>query len=677
MLKKSLIFGSVALFLAALITLTGCPTSADDDGSSGVVYAHRIYGVNVNPYQAQEAIDRAVAAGEPIVLEDRLRIERGELNFKTAQVVINGNVEFDGGVMSVADATVTWREGSSLELGAAGRYIHRRYDDTTKVTPSALVEFANSLDEIMPTATHAAVRRFQLGPKQDFDYSTSSDGIDARINDPLLTNLYVLEDLVIPTDGRLPNLVITAMGKADVTGAPPSSVIIGSGTLPLGTCSTLTSSKGGIVILVAPEPTTIPNIEVQAGKEFSITQGNFPGSLTIEGKLTGSSTLEVLGAVGDISINGGDGNIRFSGLANPGEIKIYSTGKVTFNNSVNNLIAASEIYSDVVFRGDVATSAPLDLLGNVTLVSAPATAAGAPNTVTLSTSSKLVLGGNKTISLEITPTAAGSTTTIAPILAAGPEDVVITPTAGAVLTASAAPTKNDAAAITAAKRISLGTAGIDITDGTVQVAPGAIFDINVVALTTNPGVTEIGYLAVADGGTLTLSGSPQAGTLNIGDTVISQISTLKASGGTVTLGNNVIAGSAPGAKLAPEKGSAGTLITVNNTDDRLTLEQVELNLAAYGTLRITDVGGRVILTDGAKITLNSGENGIPTELSTITTSGGTARLAGDFNGLTAPGSTTKQAVWSVAHKGGAAADASIIANIANIAFSKSGATFTR
>jgi hypothetical protein len=701
MLKKSLIFGSVALFLAALITLTGCPTSTNDGGSSTMAYAHRIYGRNVDPYQAQEAIDRAVAAGEPIVLEDRLTIDAafstlgGHLNFKTAQVVVNGYVTFNNGVMSMAEATVTWRDGSFIDMGGQGRYIHRRYDDTTKVTPSALVEFANSLDEIMPTATHAAVKRFQLGPLQNYDYSTSSNGIDARINDPVLQVLYVLDELVIPTEGTYPGngpqvpnpgeLTITAMGDVNVTGAPPSSVVIGNQLLPLGTCSTLTSSKGGIVIplpaAVAPDPTVIPNVAVKAGRDFGIARSGVPGGLLIEGKLTGEGVLEVVSPVASsIAISGGNGNIRFSGATNGTiNIGIASTGEVSFDNAVTISDDESVIASNVVFRNDVTVDndagAPVDyslgLYGNVTLVS--------PASLTLNSTAPLILGGDKTISLAITPTPTGSPTTLAAILKAGPSDVTITPAVpGATLTPANRPTKNDETAIAAAKKISLADQNVEITDGTLQVVSGAIFDVKGVVLSTatNAGAGEIGYLAVADGGTLTLTlDNAVSGSISIIDTVIGNVSTLKASGGTITLGNNVIAGSAPGAKLTPEKGSAGTTITVNGaTDDRLTLQQAELNLAAYGSLVLVP-NGRVILNDGAKLTLNSGENGIPTTLSSgIATTGGNARLAGDFDGLTAPGSTTKQAVWSVAHKGGTAQAASIIAD-ANISISKSGATF--
>jgi hypothetical protein len=662
MLKKSLIFVSAVLFLAALITLTGCPTSADD-GSSSIVYAHRIYGTDVTPYEAQEAIDNAVAAGEPVVLENGLTIAGpGHLNFKNAQVRINGMVRFNGGgIVSVVDASVTWAPDSSFDL-PGGAYIHRYGTNVSGVNVDALVEYAESLETIFATAHKAGVRRFKLGPIQNFDYSTSSNGIDARINAVDLEELYVLDELVIDSSATVPGtgLSVTAMGSVDVTGTPPNAVVVGGGTLPLGTCSTLTTSKGGVVVPVPGTPTRIPNIKVDEGKDYSIQQAAV-GTLTIEGKLTGAGTLDVLGAVEDITIRGGNGSIRFPGAANPGVIDIASTGKVTFNNLIA-LTGASTIAGDVVFRGNVTTAAALELYGNVTLVS--------PGILNLNSLNTLTLGRGKTISVEFTPR--NASTVIAPVLSAGPEDVVLTPdTAAVTLTVPADPTQNSDAAISAAKRLTLAGQDLTITRGILQVAPGAAFAINAVSVTTNITDTQIGYLAAADGGAIVLVG---AGDIDIGDTVIATASTLRAGGGTVTLGNNKIAGSVTGAVLTAATGAPS--FTLDGTTGLLSLEQTDLNLAANGSVVINDAEGRVILTGQAKIILNNGEGGVPTARSRITNGGNVGILSGGVVGLTAPTATTTQAVWSVAHRDAAAADVSIVAAAAGFTLSKTGTSFT-
>jgi hypothetical protein len=665
MLKKSLIFGSVALFLAALITLTGCPTSVDDDGSSGTKYAHRIYGTAVTPYQAQEAIDRAVAAGEPVVLEDGLSLAVGHLNFKTAQVRIDGSVTVaTNTVISMADASVTWADNAFLTFtGGTGAYIYRKGQDTAKVTRAVLVEFAESLDTIMATATAAGVRRFKLGPKEDHDYSTDPNGINARIRANLLANLYVLDELVIDSGANNPNDVeITAMGTVDVTGTPPAGVIVGvAGTLDLGTCSILTTSRGGVVVSVpGGAATTIPNIKVDEGKNFVITQDTAANDLTIAGKLTGKGTLEVLGAVTDLTIAGGDGSIRFSGAADPAVITSRTTGTITFDQDLANLTgAASVIAGDAVFNGDLTTDDDLSLLGNVTLAN--------DAVVTLDTGKTLTLGANKTVSVRFTPR--NVDTVIAPVLIAGPGNVVLTAGGASTLTVPGNPSQITDAAIAAAKRLTLAGADLEITDGVLRVAPDAALAVDTQALTTGITATEIGYLALEDGASLVLVGT---GSMGIGDTTINAASTLKASGGTITLGNNKIAGSALGAVLAPAAGSPVFTLDSAAGGKLLTLEQTNLNLAANGSVVIED-DARMILAKQAKITLNNGEGGVPTTRSKI---GANGFLSGGFVGLTSPSATTTQAVWSVAHKDAEAADVSITATGADVTLAKSGTTFT-
>jgi hypothetical protein len=685
MLKKSLIFGSVALFLMALITLTGCPTSVDDS-SSGIVYAHRIYGAAVTAYQAQEAIDRAVAAGEAVVLEDGLTIvDGGQLNFKNAQVRIDGEVSFDGGVMNVVDAAVTWSQGAELylgtplNLGGTSAYIHRKgLNAAGFVDPANLVEYAESLDQIMATAQYAAVRRYTLGPKADHDYSTDSSGIPAQIVAQSLEGLFILEDLTLPIDGTAPSLVdLMALGTLDVTGTRPGveiGVTPGIDDLLLGTCSTLTSSQGGVIVYT-PGTAELPNVEVQEGKNFFLQQMTPIGDLSIPGKLKGKGTLEVSSAAIDIEIAGGDGNIRFTGSAVPTEILIGSTGTVTFDNDLTGLSVLtdpSKIAGDVVFKGDVTAQDTLALLGNVTLINGKEIGFGGA----------LTLGADKTISVRITPTAAGSVPVLAPVLTAPSGNVVLTPVgSGAALAAAPAPSRNTEEAVNGAKKITLGDDSLTINNGTLQVVPGAIFEIedakslSTKLPTTSPSY-EIGYLAVAD--TAALNFSATGGTVNIGATTVagSAASSLKASGGTVILGNNKIAGGAAGAKLTAAAGGTNLAFSLTGSGSVLILQQVDLNLAGHGSLGIAGAGtaNQVTLADQAKITLNNGEGGKATSRSKIGQSATLfATLTGDYEAVTAPTATTSQAAWSVAHKG--EAYVSIIGGASAVSLSKSGTSF--
>jgi hypothetical protein len=403
-----------------------------------------------------------------------------------------------------------------------------------------------------------------------------------------------------------------------------------------------------------------------------IIQSATPGALIIPGKLTGAGTLEVVGAVtditiGDITRGGGNGSIRFTGAAVPTAININSTGTVTFDNVVTGLTgAASTIAGDVVFKDDVSTAHALNLLGNVTLLSGNTLTLGAPAT------SLLTLGAGKTVSVQFTPRNADDIT--APVLIAGPEPVVLTPGGnGAILTVPNDPTQTTDAAINAAKKLTLSAQALEITDGVLQVAPDATLAVDAVALSTKlattPAPLTIGYLALADGGALSLL---TGGTVDIGDTVISVVSTLKAGGGTVTLGNDKIAGSVAGAALTA---TSGAPVFTLATTKLLILEQADLNLAANGSVVITDPA-RVILTEQGKITLNNGEGGKETIREKI---GDNGFLSGGFVGITAPTApdtgTGTQPVWSVAHRDAAAADVGIAASGANVTLSKSSTSF--
>jgi hypothetical protein len=126
----------------------------------------------------------------------------------------------------------------------------------------------------------------------------------------------------------------------------------------------------------------------------------------------------------------------------------------------------------------------------------------------------------------------------------------------------------------------------------------------------------------------------------------------------------------------PQSGGAPSFNLAGATG-LLTLEQVDLNLAVNGNVTIAAIGGRVILREGAKLTLNNGEGGVPTKRTIITGTGNLERtLSGGFVGLTAPTATTTQPVWSVTHENPAAAEVSIVATAATVVLSKSSTSFT-
>jgi hypothetical protein len=119
---------------------------------------------------------------------------------------------------------------------------------------------------------------------------------------------------------------------------------------------------------------------------------------------------------------------------------------------------------------------------------------------------------------------------------------------------------------------------------------------------------------------------------------------------------------------------------VDGSTATLILESIEFNVASYGGVEISDVGGKVALDKGAKIILVDGENGQPTEWTNITAgTGNVVRLTGaGLVGLTLDPTSTKQPAWSVAHKGGEAGEVNIIAASGTVILGKTPkAEFTR
>jgi hypothetical protein len=475
------------------------------------------------------------------------------------------------------------------------------------------------LNNSQTTATRVAVRNFTLGPMANQDDETK-ESIPSWI-----THLYVTDKTTVLNTAEKPIGTapwssfkgIIALGDVDVTGFLAGSKIFTDAIgVTLATTSTLTSSKGGISITI-PSYNVIsngsgnaPSIRVDEGKDFTILLDATPPLPTLAlYQLKGPGTLTVGNAPGDISIIGGNGNIKFlTAIIISTKLQIGSTGKTSFDDSltVTGAGASNQLFimGDAAFKEDVTrTSGQLTFGGDVYLSNG--------KSLVLTDDKDLILSKGSTIYVGETPvltTAVGA---------------ALTPIADTTLTGGPKPTSAtpNAAAIAASKTLTLSSGGLTITDGSLEVVGGeddadkGIFAIGTgtvdgdASVATKKTSTTNGTLSIAKGGTLSLAYYGGDTKITIGNTVIAppngtKAATLSASGGAVTLGDNLITGS--GATLIAANSPSFTVDDANGGAN-LNITGVNLNLAA-GSLVIkgnNTVEQTVSLVDQAKITLNN------------------------------------------------------------------------
>jgi hypothetical protein len=689
MYKKSLFFGAaaLALFLAALMLMTGCSQATD---STTTVGRNSIYG-NVTAVELQTAVDRAVAAGESLVFESPT-IGAGQVNLKTARIVVRGTVTLSAGAfLNGADAAVTQADEDARIVGntATSYYIYPQGMTHDWVTGTNIIKveyLPGGLSTMQSTSTHVAVREFKLGPARNNDYSVKPEGVDPNSFTTApggLTAIYVIDKLTIPADANVTGAGIDmwALGTADVTGDLDLSGITAN-DIVFAQCSTLTSSREGGVTIVfeASVPGTklaasTLNVKVESGKNITVRGG---ATATTLNKLDGSGTLLFDADPTAVTINGGDGTIEFAQPVTAGTFVLKdtvkavfgynvtaatftpltntSTGKVTFKGTVA-FAAASTIRGAVEFNKAVTrTAGALGLLGDVTLKNDVGITFASADTLTLGKS--VFVGPDKIL------TAVGTT--------------VLTPTATATLTAAAAPPENaDQAAIDAAKKITLGTEDLAITSGTLEVASGGIFAIatgRTIKTTSVAAPTPSGFLQVAPGGAISLDAIDAIISFGptVGDnTITGAIAMVRAAGAAVTLGKS-ITGNA-GASLAIT--AADALLTVTGGGKTLTLEKVTLDLTANGKLVIAGAASvnTVTLRNQAKVLLNS-DPGVINTKEYIKGNAHTAAISGDA--IARGANDTDGAVYAIEHGTGNSVVLTGAGASSDVEISKASTTFS-
>jgi hypothetical protein len=651
MLKKSLIFGTVALFLAALIAFTGCEQATDSESSSSVGGRHSVWG-SVNPFELQDVIDLAIADGEPITLEDGLKIVGqtegaawvNTVDFKNANVRINGAVAVEGVKVhfNAARATVTFA-GSLYTRG--GDYIVRENTSLASLPvnvnveggPNGFVVEYGRLDSAMLTSTRIAVDKYTYGQISGYDYSSGAPVAPNSIID----TIYVLDTVALPDIIGAPDtLGVIAFGAVDVIASGEDGIInqvLGSKKLKLGSSSTLTSSTGYATINI-PVDGQIPNIKVQE-KPIAININGTPVNFKVN-KLLGPGTLTVNGNFDeDIFIGGGDGNVTFPGTLalkpNKG-VQIGSTGLTVFDNALT-LTANSKIAGNVVFKANVSTNSNLSLGGDVTLYNGTTTTLSvAANTLTLAKGKNILVGGGK-----YTGTNAGIIEPV-PVLAAGDDaSLVLKMAASSALITNPAPsaTANDERKAEA-YRITF-NGNVAVKRGTLVVKKYlGVLAASVITTTNIKSGNDydiIGGLDLVDGASLALFGgnAGNGGKINLGfapdgTTPITSIaapsagtaaSVLTASGGTVTLKANSIT-----SPVAATLTAGTTTVATFATTETLALDRVTLDINRSGILTVTGAQKGIKLDNGAGLLFRA--EGAADERKTIQNAGFRADIIG-------------------------------------------------
>jgi hypothetical protein len=656
-MKKSLIFGLIAVVSAGLL-LAGCSQATDSDTTYLDKYG--IYGT-VGAELLQARIDEAIASGGVIVLADGLTIDgtnASAVDFKTARVQVNGEVDATGITINAVDAAVTWLDGGAFTSTGGGVYLYRNAEDILKPDNTSRLDsditgaqFFNRLQDISETATHAAVRNFTFGTTQDFDYSTVPTGVSAKVNATTLSNLYVLGTLTVPAGGVAPGITVNVLGTVDVTGN--NDVVLAGATVVMTDPATLTSSVvGGAVIKLPDSDPSIPNALIESGKDITVNSGTTT-TFKLPGKLDGPGTLKVTPALTTIiTIGGGNGNAVFTNAAFASTgLYLGNTGTTTFEGTFTNTSGNAVIAGNVVFKGDVArTAGTVWFGGDVTLYNGKTITLTTDGTVTLAAGKKIIVGGGAVSG------GSGETVPLAPVLEAA-ADTLLTPATGAILTAGAVyGSSASEAEIAAAKSVSLGTAALAITSGTLRVAAGATLDVNGVTLSTT-GIA--GRLSLADGATVQLTGADSKidfGTVASEATVAgntTNVTFLTASGAAVTLGDDTISGA--GATLAPGIAASGSVDAVITTADgkNLTLDGVTLDLSVSGKVTVNATGSLTLVNQG---TLYLAEGGFENDWGFIKYTDYFAKLGGGVRSALGATEQNDTAVVinlnSIAHRSG-------------------------
>jgi hypothetical protein len=340
MLKKYMIFGSVVLLLAALLTMTGCSQATDSDGTTLVIGENHLFG-NAD----QDAVARAVASaektGRSVVISDGTVLYGvGGLpdvaDFKDRPVRVEGSVTVrDGVIVNAAFATLTFAEGAYITVRNRGAFIYKGDDKnigTDGPDPDSLGYKVRYVDDPL---------RGTQGTDEHVAISDYTIGADFKNIAPHITNLYVLGKLTIdagsiaePDVGENPRVIALGTVALEASNSLVFEHMDGhnfqftDSAVLTSTVPSLTLTSDDLIIELPTIAAAVPlTIETGAITRLEIAGIKGPDTLTITtgGNALSRLAIKEVSEGGKVAVNTGTLGIGNGGVAitkNAGSISI-------------------------------------------------------------------------------------------------------------------------------------------------------------------------------------------------------------------------------------------------------------------------------------------------------------------------------------------------------------------
>jgi hypothetical protein len=360
MLKKYMIFGSVVLLLAALLTMTGCSQATDSDGGTLTYSENYLYG-DSNEDDVRIAVAAARSGNRNVVLGENLRLTGSQVanvplaansgavaDFEDMPVRVERNVRVTNMIVNAAFASLSFEPGASITLGAGAVFIYSgEPDDKTLIIDGGdkVKYVTNPLMGTQGTDQGIAV----------LDYTVKDNFNDLH---PRITNLYVLKTLTInaqstaqPGSGNVAGTPrIFALGTVDLAGSN-SLVFANLANFRFTTSAVLTSQVPGVVLTLPNTSVNLPTIEAAVPINIAGPALGAINNLTIA-DVKGPSTVTISPATGF-----GMGNLRITNVSSGGKLAVVSPeviGTVRIDDNAGsisltaaNLGAAADAFGEI------------------------------------------------------------------------------------------------------------------------------------------------------------------------------------------------------------------------------------------------------------------------------------------------------------------------------------------